>query len=127
MSAGQISHGNGGSRAASLLSKGSTNWSSPGEGTGISLDAAKPSPGFKGAEPYSGRLRELVRDRQVCRAARLRARPGGFLNRSRAFRVGWVVIAPFRQQDRALPRAFSRHLEAAAISLTGGSARPHPR
>lgn len=55
MSAGQISHGNGGSRAASLLSKGSTNWSSPGEGTGISLDAAKPSPGFKGAEQYSGR------------------------------------------------------------------------
>jgi hypothetical protein len=44
---GQISHTKGGILDGIVAFEGSTNWSSSGEGTGISLDAAKQSPGFK--------------------------------------------------------------------------------
>ena len=44
---GQISHTKGGVLDGIVAFEGSTNWSSSGEGTGISLDAAKQSPGFK--------------------------------------------------------------------------------
>src|SRR5271155_2981372 len=43
----QISHTKGGVLDGIVAFEGSTNWSSSGEGTGISLDAAKQSPGFK--------------------------------------------------------------------------------
>jgi hypothetical protein len=43
----QISHTKGGVLDGIVAFEGSTNWSSSGEGTGITLDAAKQSPGFK--------------------------------------------------------------------------------
>jgi hypothetical protein len=43
----QISHTKGGVLDGIVAFEGSTNWSSSGEGTGISLTAAKQSPGFK--------------------------------------------------------------------------------
>jgi hypothetical protein len=43
----QISHTKGGVLDGIVAFEGSTNWSSSGEGTGISLAAAKQSPGFK--------------------------------------------------------------------------------
>ena len=43
----QISHTKGGVLDGIVAFEGSTNWSSAGEGTGISLTAAKQSPGFK--------------------------------------------------------------------------------
>jgi len=43
----QISHTKGGVLDGIVAFEGSTNWSSSGEGTGISLDAAKQAPGFK--------------------------------------------------------------------------------
>ena len=43
----QISHTKGGILDGIVAFEGSTNWSSSGEGTGISLAAAKQSPGFK--------------------------------------------------------------------------------
>ena len=43
----QISHTKGGVLDSIVAFEGSTNWSSSGEGTGISLNAAKQSPGFK--------------------------------------------------------------------------------
>lgn len=46
-STGQISHTKGGVLDGIVAFEGSTNWSSSGEGTGISLTAAKQSPGFK--------------------------------------------------------------------------------
>jgi hypothetical protein len=46
-STGQISHTKGGVLDGIVAFEGSTNWSSSGEGTGISLDAAKQAPGFK--------------------------------------------------------------------------------
>ena len=46
-STGQISHTKGGILDGIVAFEGSTNWSSSGEGTGISLDAAKQAPGFK--------------------------------------------------------------------------------
>jgi len=44
---GQISHTKGGVLDGIVAFEGSTNWSSSGEGTGISLVAAKQAPGFK--------------------------------------------------------------------------------
>jgi hypothetical protein len=44
---GQISHTKGGILDGIVAFEGSTNWSSSGEGTGISLTAAKQAPGFK--------------------------------------------------------------------------------
>jgi hypothetical protein len=44
---GQISHTKGGVLDGIVAFEGSTNWSSSGEGTGITLDAAKQAPGFK--------------------------------------------------------------------------------
>ena len=44
---GQISHTKGGVLDGIVAFEGSTNWSSSGEGTGISLTAAKQAPGFK--------------------------------------------------------------------------------
>ncbi len=44
---GQISHTKGGILDGIVAFEGSTNWSSSGEGTGITLDAAKQAPGFK--------------------------------------------------------------------------------
>jgi hypothetical protein len=46
-STGQISHTKGGILDGIVAFEGSTNWSSSGEGTGISLTAAKQVPGFK--------------------------------------------------------------------------------
>jgi hypothetical protein len=46
-STGQISHTKGGVLDGIVAFEGSTNWSSSGEGTGITLNAAKQSPGFK--------------------------------------------------------------------------------
>ena len=46
-STGQISHTKGGVLDGIVAFEGSTNWSSSGEGTGISLTAAKQGPGFK--------------------------------------------------------------------------------
>jgi hypothetical protein len=46
-STGQISHTKGGVLDGIVAFEGSTNWSSSGEGTGISLIAAKQAPGFK--------------------------------------------------------------------------------
>ncbi len=46
-STGQISHTKGGILDGIVAFEGSTNWSSSGEGTGITLDAAKQAPGFK--------------------------------------------------------------------------------
>jgi len=46
-STGQISHTKGGVLDGIVAFEGSTNWSSSGEGTGISLAAAKQAPGFK--------------------------------------------------------------------------------
>jgi hypothetical protein len=46
-STGQISHTKGGILDGIVAFEGSTNWSSSGEGTGISLTAAKQAPGFK--------------------------------------------------------------------------------
>jgi hypothetical protein len=46
-STGQISHTKGGILDGIVAFEGSTNWSSSGEGTGITLDAAKQNPGFK--------------------------------------------------------------------------------
>ncbi|HLM88006.1 MAG TPA: hypothetical protein VK284_03090, partial [Streptosporangiaceae bacterium] len=46
-STGQISHTKGGVLDGIVAFEGSTNWSSSGEGTGITLDAAKQAPGFK--------------------------------------------------------------------------------
>ena len=46
-STGQISHTKGGVLDGIVAFEGSTNWSSSGEGTGISLAAAKRAPGFK--------------------------------------------------------------------------------
>ena len=46
-STGQISHTKGGVLDGIVAFEGSTNWSSSGEGQGISLTAAKQSPGFK--------------------------------------------------------------------------------
>jgi hypothetical protein len=46
-STGQISHTKGGVLDGIVAFEGSTNWSSSGEGTGISLTAAKQAPGFK--------------------------------------------------------------------------------
>jgi len=43
----QISHTKGGVLDGIVAFEGSTNWSSSGEGTGITLDAAKQAPGFK--------------------------------------------------------------------------------
>ena len=43
----QISHTKGGVLDGIVAFEGSTNWSSSGEGTGITLDAAKQHPGFK--------------------------------------------------------------------------------
>ena len=43
----QISHTKGGILDGIVAFEGSTNWSSSGEGTGISLSAAKQAPGFK--------------------------------------------------------------------------------
>ena len=44
---GQISHTKGGVLDGIVAFEGSTNWSSSGEGTGISLGAAKQNPGYK--------------------------------------------------------------------------------
>jgi hypothetical protein len=46
-STGQISHTKGGILDGIVAFEGSTNWSTSGEGTGISLTAAKQAPGFK--------------------------------------------------------------------------------
>jgi len=46
-STGQISHTKGGILDGIVAFEGSTNWSSSGEGTGITLGAAKQNPGFK--------------------------------------------------------------------------------
>ncbi len=46
-STGQISHTKGGVLDGIVAFEGSTNWSTSGEGTGISLAAAKQAPGFK--------------------------------------------------------------------------------
>jgi hypothetical protein len=46
-STGQISHTKGGVLDGIVAFEGSTNWSSSGEGTGISLTATKQAPGFK--------------------------------------------------------------------------------
>jgi len=46
-STGQISHTKGGVLDGIVAFEGSTNWSSSGEGTGISLTATKQTPGFK--------------------------------------------------------------------------------
>jgi len=46
-STGQISHTKGGVLDGIVAFEGSTNWSSSGEGTGISLTSAKQAPGFK--------------------------------------------------------------------------------
>jgi hypothetical protein len=46
-STGQISHTKGGVLDGIVAFEGSTNWSSSGEGTGISLSATKQAPGFK--------------------------------------------------------------------------------
>jgi hypothetical protein len=46
-STGQISHTKGGVLDGIVAFEGSTNWSSSGEGTGITLNAAKQVPGFK--------------------------------------------------------------------------------
>jgi len=46
-STGQISHTKGGVLDGIVAFEGSTNWSSSGEGTGISLAATKQAPGFK--------------------------------------------------------------------------------
>ena len=46
-STGQISHTKGGVLDGIVAFEGSTNWSSSGEGTGITLNAAKQAPGFK--------------------------------------------------------------------------------
>jgi hypothetical protein len=46
-STGQISHTKGGVLDGIVAFEGSTNWSSSGEGTGISLTAAKQFPGFR--------------------------------------------------------------------------------
>jgi hypothetical protein len=46
-STGQISHTKGGVLDGIVAFEGSTNWSSSGEGTGISLTAAKQAPGFR--------------------------------------------------------------------------------
>jgi hypothetical protein len=46
-STGQISHTNGGVLDGIVAFEGSANWSTSGEGTGISLTAAKRAPGFK--------------------------------------------------------------------------------
>jgi hypothetical protein len=46
-STGQISHTKGGILDGIVAFEGSTNWSSSGEGTGISLTGAKQAPGFK--------------------------------------------------------------------------------
>ena len=46
-STGQISHTKGGVLDGIVAFEGSTNWSTSGEGTGISLTAAKQAPGFK--------------------------------------------------------------------------------
>jgi len=46
-STGQISHTKGGILDGIVAFEGSTNWSSSGEGTGISLTSAKQAPGFK--------------------------------------------------------------------------------
>jgi hypothetical protein len=46
-STSQISHTKGGILDGIVAFEGSTNWSSSGEGTGISLTAAKQAPGFK--------------------------------------------------------------------------------
>src|SRR5215469_10872215 len=46
-STGQISHTKGGILDGIVAFEGSTNWSCSGEGTGISLTAAKQAPGFK--------------------------------------------------------------------------------
>jgi len=46
-STGQISHTKGGILDGIVAFEGSTNWSSSGEGTGISLNAAKQASGFK--------------------------------------------------------------------------------
>lgn len=46
-STGQISHTKGGVLDGIVAFEGSTNWSCSGEGTGISLTAAKQGPGFK--------------------------------------------------------------------------------
>ena len=46
-STGQISHTKGGILDGIVAFEGSTNWSSSGEGTGITLNAAKQAPGFK--------------------------------------------------------------------------------
>jgi hypothetical protein len=46
-STAQISHTKGGVLDSIVAFEGSTNWSSSGEGTGISLGAAKQAPGFK--------------------------------------------------------------------------------
>lgn len=46
-STGQISHTKGGVLDGIVAFEGSTNWSSSGEGAGISLTAAKQAPGFK--------------------------------------------------------------------------------
>src|SRR5579863_8658400 len=46
-STGQISHTKGGVLDGIVAFEGSTNWSSSGEGTGITLAAAKQHPGFK--------------------------------------------------------------------------------
>jgi len=46
-STGQISHTKGGILDGIVAFEGSTNWSSSGEGTGISLTTAKQAPGFK--------------------------------------------------------------------------------
>jgi hypothetical protein len=78
----QISHTKGGVLDGIVAFEGSTNWSSSGEGTGISLTAAKQAPGcvfrrirslgpgvfgrrIQGAEQHPGCLREFLRDRQV--------------------------------------------------------------
>lgn len=73
----QISHTKGGVLDGIVAFEGSTNWSSSGEGTGISLTTAKQAPGVQGAEQHARRLREYLRDRQVRGAAGLRARRGG--------------------------------------------------
>ncbi|HLX51362.1 MAG TPA: hypothetical protein VKS82_23805, partial [Streptosporangiaceae bacterium] len=46
-STGQISHSKGGVLDGIVAFEGSTNWSSSGEGTGISLTAAEQAPGFR--------------------------------------------------------------------------------
>ena len=76
-STGQISHTKGGVLDGIVAFEGSTNWSSSGEGTGISLTAAKQGPRVQGAEQHARRVHEPVRDRQVRRAPGLRVRGGG--------------------------------------------------